>query len=95
MNKLYVGNLPFGSTEDGLGQFARDQGVEVDQVSIITDMHTGRSRGFGFIELAASQDLQAAITALNGKEFEGRPLRVDRAKERSPGGRPGGHGGWS
>lgn len=95
MNKLYVGNLPFGSTEDGLSQFAQEQGVEVAQVNIITDMHTGRSRGFGFIELAESQDLQAAISALNGKEFEGRPLRVDRAKERSSGGRPGGYGGWS
>lgn len=93
MNKLYVGNLSFSSTDESLDNFARDAGVELDRVSVITDMHTGRSRGFGFIELSDSQDVDAAIEALNGKELDGRTLRVDRARERSSGGR-GGRGGY-
>ncbi len=93
MNKLYVGNLSFSSTDESLDNFARDSGVEVDRVSVISDMHTGRSRGFGFIELADSQDVDAAIEALNGKELDGRVLRVDRARERTGGGGPRGGGG--
>ena len=100
MSKLYVGNLSFRATEDQLETFVREQGIDVEQVNIIRDMHTGRSRGFGFIQLTADQDLDEAISGLNGKELEGRSLRVDRARERSQGGGGfrgrggGGGGGW-
>ena len=87
MTKLYVGNLSFTATEEGVRSLFAAHG-SVEKVSLISDRDTGRPRGFGFVEMS---NADAAIQALNGKEFEGRALRVSEAQERDrPGGRPGG-----
>ena len=92
--KLYVGNLPFSATEETiLSKFAACGTVE--SVKLITDRDTGRSKGFGFIEMSSEAEARAAIESLNDTDFNGRPLRVNEAKpqkKRSPGGR-GGYGG--
>lgn len=92
--KLYVGNLPFSATEQTiLTKFAACGTVE--SVKLITDRDTGRSKGFGFIEMGSESEAQAAIETLNNTDFDGRPLRVNEAKpqkKRSSGGR-GGYGG--
>lgn len=77
---LYVGNLPWGTTEDELAQ-AFSAHVEVKSCRIITDRETGRSRGFGFVEVA-DEDAQKAIDALNGQLFGGRTLTVNHAQAR-------------
>jgi len=82
MKKIYVGNLDFRATEGTLRSFCEQCGVEVHDVKIISDRYTGRSRGFGFVELAESQDLSEAISVLNGKSMDGRSLRVDEAQQR-------------
>jgi RNA recognition motif-containing protein len=89
VTKLYVGNLSFTATEEGVRALFAAHGT-VEKVSLISDRDTGRPRGFGFVEMS---NADAAMQALNGKEFEGRPLRVSEAQERdrsagSPGGRP-------
>ncbi|MEW5814579.1 MAG: RNA-binding protein [Spirochaetota bacterium] len=78
--KIYVGNLPFGSKEEDLKNLFSQFG-DVTSVKIITDRDTGRSRGFGFVEM---DNAEAAINGLNGKDFGGRELRVNEAKEREP-----------
>ena len=93
--KLYVGNLPFSATEQTiLSKFAECGTVE--SVKLITDRDTGRSKGFGFIEMGTESEARAAIDALNNTDFDGRPLRVNEAKpqkKRSSGG-GGGRGGY-
>jgi RNA recognition motif-containing protein len=79
--KLYVGNLSFNSTEDSLNAKFSEYG-NVDSVKIITDRDTGRSKGFGFIEMESDDAAQEAIAQLDGQEFEGRNLRVNEAKPR-------------
>ena len=76
---IYVGNLSYGSTEDSLRNLFESYGV-VDTVSIITDRQTGRSRGFGFVEMPNDEEAKAAIASLDNKEFEGRVLRVNEAR---------------
>ena len=76
---IYVGNLSYGSTEDSLRSLFESYGV-VDTVSIITDRQTGRSRGFGFVEMPNDDEAKAAIASLDNKEFEGRVLRVNEAR---------------
>jgi RNA recognition motif-containing protein len=91
-SKLYVGNLPFSATEEGVRTLFSQFG-EVLSVNLISDRETGRPRGFGFVEM---ENAEAAITGLNGKDFEGRPLKVNQAQERpqrSGGGGGGGHRG--
>ena len=83
MNKIFVGNLSFSVSESALEMFIREFGIEVEEIRIIRDRYTGRSRGFGFVELREDQDLDEAISQLNGRSLEGRDLRVDRANERS------------
>jgi RNA recognition motif-containing protein len=78
--KIYVGNLPFDSTEEGLRELFGKHG-EVDGVSIISDRDTGRSRGFGFVEM--SSGAQEAISALNGYSLGGRDLTVNEARPRT------------
>ncbi len=79
---LYVGNLTFGTTNADLeNMFAEFGGVERAQV--ITDRDTGRSRGFGFVEMASSEDAEKAISSLDGKNVDGRQLTVNVAKPRS------------
>lgn len=92
MNKLFVGNLSFHLTEGTLQMFIQECGIECRDVKIIRDRTTGNSRGFGFVELADEQDLEEAISMLDGKNLEGRPLRVDRAQERRSAAPP--RGGW-
>jgi cold-inducible RNA-binding protein len=87
--KLYVGNLSYSTTEDGLrAAFAAD-GRQVVSVSIITDRMSGRPRGFAFVEMASGEDAEKAISALDGQPLDGRTLKVSEARERAPGG-PGG-----
>lgn len=78
--KLYVGNLPWSVTEDDIRGLFSPIG-EVFSVSLINDKETGRSRGFGFVEMT-SADAETAISRLNGHDFNGRPLRVSAAEER-------------
>jgi cold-inducible RNA-binding protein len=77
--KLFVGNLPFRATDDSLRDHFAQAGT-VETVSIIIDKMTGRSRGFGFVEMATEEDAQRAIDSLNEKDFEGRPLVVNVAR---------------
>jgi RNA recognition motif-containing protein len=81
-NNLYVGNLTFGTTSADLQSLFGAHG-EVTKAQVITDRETGRSRGFGFVEMASAEAAKAAITALNGKSIDGRELTVNVAKERS------------
>jgi RNA recognition motif-containing protein len=81
-NNLYVGNLTFNTTSADLESLFAAHG-EVTKAQVITDRETGRSRGFGFVEMATSGSAQAAIDALNGQDVDGRPLTVNEAKERS------------
>jgi cold-inducible RNA-binding protein len=92
--KLYVGNLPFDVEETSLKELFQADGRQVAKIQIITDRDTGRPRGFGFVEFENAEDAQKAIEALNGKEFGGRPLTVNEAKEqvRTGGGSRGGYG---
>lgn len=78
---LYVGNLSYETTEDTLRTLFAEHG-EIESVNLITDRYTGRSRGFGFVEMATEQEADAAIGALNGKMVDGREIRVDKAKPR-------------
>ena len=91
--KLYVGNLPYSTTVEQLRALFSQAGEIVDE-TIIMDRDTGRSKGFGFVEMSRA-DASRAIQALNGKDMGGRPLRVNEAQERGSGGggpRPGGGG---
>lgn len=78
-NKLYVGSLAYETTEDGLRDFFSGAG-KVDSVSIITDKISGRSKGFGFVEMSSEDEAKKAIEMLNGKELDGRNIVVDEAK---------------
>jgi RNA recognition motif-containing protein len=89
--KLYVGNLTYGVTNSTLEQMFAAHGT-VESAQVIMDRDTGRSKGFGFVEMKTDQEAQAAIAALNGKEVDGRALTVNEAKPRPEGGR-GGSGG--
>lgn len=80
--KIFVGNLPFTTTSEDLEETFAAYG-EVISAKVVTDRATGRSRGFGFVEME-SAGADAAISALNGKDMGGRALRVDEAKERRP-----------
>src|SRR6476469_8951923 len=94
--KLYVGNLSYRMTDSDLEQLFASHG-SVTSAQIIMDRDTGRSKGFGFVEMASDQEAQAAITALNGKEIEGRTLTVNEARpkeDRGGGGGGGGRGGY-
>ena len=88
--KLYVGNLAYGITDSDLQQMFGAHGT-VQSAQVIMDRDTGRSKGFGFVEMGSDAEAQAAITALNGAEKEGRPLTVNEARPKTDGG--GGRGG--
>ncbi|HTE91778.1 MAG TPA: RNA-binding protein, partial [Terriglobales bacterium] len=97
MKNIFVGNLDFNTSEDELRTMFEAYG-QVDRVSIMTDRDTGRSRGFGFVEMANAEDGEKAIAALNGSQLGGRTLNVNEARpkvERSGGGGKdrGGRGG--
>lgn len=78
---IYVGNLPWNTTEESLRSIFEAYG-EVSSAKVITDRETGRSRGFGFVEMPDNDAAQSAIDALNDKDFEGRNLRVNEARPR-------------
>ena len=90
--KLYVGNLAYGVSSTDLQTMFEAFGT-VQSAQVIMDRDTGRSKGFGFIEMGSDQEAQAAIAGLNGKEVGGRALTVNEAQERSGGGGRGGGGG--
>jgi RNA recognition motif-containing protein len=89
--KLYVGNLSFSTTEASLGDFFAQIG-SVASVKLITDRDTGRSRGFGFVEMSSPDEAEKAISELNGKELDGRAISVSEARPQAP--RTGGGGGF-
>ena len=91
-SNLYVGNLSFDVGEEDLEELFNSYG-EVVSANVITDRHTGRSRGFGFVEMGKSEDAKKAIEGLDGKEFKGRNLTVNVAKPRNEGSKRGGGGG--
>jgi RNA recognition motif-containing protein len=92
--KLYVGNISFNTTNQDLNDLFGQIGT-VESANIIEDRETGRSRGFGFVEMASREDGEKAIAELNGKEFEGRELKVNEAKpQENRGGGGGGRGGY-
>jgi RNA recognition motif-containing protein len=91
MTNIYVGNLSYEATEDDLRQ-AFSQHGEVSSVAIIKDKMTGRSRGFGFVEMADKNQAQAAISALNLTEVRGRAITVNEARPKGEGGGGGGGG---
>ena len=87
--RIYVGNLPWSTSSAELTDMFAEHGA-VHSAEVISDRETGRSRGFGFVEMESDEGLQAAINALNGKDVGGRALTVNEAKERTP--RPAGSG---
>ena len=90
--KLYVGNLSYDVDSTGLQELFASHGT-VDSAQIITDRDTGRSKGFGFVEMSTEEEAQAAIAALHGQEHNGRALTVNEAKPREDRPRGGGGGG--
>ena len=91
-NKLYVGNLSFHLTSDDLHDFFSRAGT-VESAKVIEDRDTGRSRGFGFVEMSSEEEAQSAIEQLNGEDFEGRNIVVNEARPRDDRGPRGGGGG--
>jgi RNA recognition motif-containing protein len=83
--RLYVGNIPYQTTEEQLRALFEEGGGQVQEVKIVIDRETGRPRGFAFVELSTDDQAEAAVGALNGKSFGGRPLTVSEARERAPG----------
>ena len=89
-NKIYVGNLPFSATSESLNEMFSKFG-SVDSAKIVMDRDTGRSKGFGFVEMSSESEAQAAIEKLNGSDVGGRSLVVNEARPMEP--RTGGFGG--
>ena len=89
--RIYVGNLAYETREEELREAFEVHG-EVQEVTVVRDRETGRSRGFGFVEMPTSGEAETAISALNGREMGGRTLTVNEARARQPRG-PGGFGG--
>ncbi len=83
VKKLYVGGLSYGTTEDALHDLFSQAG-QVDSVKIIVDRETGRSKGFGFVEMSTDAAAQDAISKYDGKEFDGRRITVNEAKPQAP-----------
>jgi RNA recognition motif-containing protein len=91
--KLFVGNLNFKTTDDDLRTLFAQAGT-IESATVMMDRATGRSRGFGFVEMSSDEEAEKAVKELNGHELQGRALNVNEARERTPGGpRPGGYGG--
>ena len=92
MKNIFVGNLSFNTNEDELRQAFESYG-QVERVSILTDRDTGRSRGFGFVEMNSDEDGEKAIAALNGSQIGGRTINVNEARPKAERGGGGGFGG--
>jgi RNA recognition motif-containing protein len=98
--KLFVGSLAFTTTSEGLREFFGQSGTVVS-ANVVTDQFSGQSRGFGFVEMATAAEADQAVTQLNGRMLDGRPLKVEVAKPKSASGGGdrafsgrGGRGGW-
>jgi cold-inducible RNA-binding protein len=91
--KLYVGNLTYNTSDSDLQRLFEAFGT-VASAQVISDRDTGRSKGFGFVEMSSDQEAQAAINGLNGKEIDGRALTVNEARPREDRGGGGGRGGY-
>lgn len=91
-SRLYVGNLAYSTTDDGLRDFFASAG-EVKSAEVVIERSSGRSKGFGFVEMASDDGAQAAINTLNGKMLDSRPIRIDFAKPKEDRPRTGGGGG--
>ncbi len=91
--KIYVGNLSFSTTEDSLRTVFEEFGT-IEEVTIVEDRETGRSRGFGFVTMSDASAGAAAIEAVNGREVDGRALNVNEARPKKQGGGGGGGGGF-
>jgi RNA recognition motif-containing protein len=92
--KLYVGGLPYSVSDGQLSELFTPHGT-VDSARVITDRMTGRSKGFGFVEMSSQEEAESAIESLNGTDLEGRSITVNEAKPReSSGGSRGGGGGY-
>lgn len=87
--KIYVGNLPFSATQSDVEALFSEHG-QVGEVTMINDRETGRPRGFGFVEMPDASEANAAIAALNGRDYNGRALNINEARERTAGGGGGG-----
>lgn len=90
--KLYVGNLSYNVSGSDLEQLFGNHGT-VESATVIEDRSTGQSKGFGFVEMSSNEEAEAAIAALDGKDFGGRTIKVNEAKPRPAGGGGGGGGG--
>jgi RNA recognition motif-containing protein len=88
--RLYVGNIPYGTSDADLRNLFGQNGRAVTEVKIVTDRETGQSRGFAFVEMANKDDAMAVINELNGTSMGGRSIVVNEARERTPGGGGGG-----
>ena len=82
--KLFIGNLSFNTTDEGMTELFSGMSIPTAGIRIVRDPNTGRSRGFAFAELAPETDLESAITQLNGKILDGRPLTVNEARQQKP-----------
>jgi RNA recognition motif-containing protein len=96
-NKLFVGSLAWGTTDDSLNEFFAQAGTVVS-AKVITDRDSGRSKGFGFVEMSTDEEAAKAVAELNGKELDGRAINVNEARPQEPrenrgGGSGGGYGG--
>lgn len=91
MKNIFVGNLDFGATEESVRSIFEQYGA-VERVSVMKDRDTGRSRGFGFVEMTNADEADRAINALNGTNLGGRPLNVNEARPKGEGGGGGGRG---
>ena len=91
MKNIFVGNLSFDATEGAVRSLFEAYGT-VDRVNVVTDRETGRARGFGFVEMSSNAEADAAISALNGRELDGRALNVNEARPKED--RGGGGGGY-
>ena len=92
MKNIFVGNLSFNTSEDELRKLFEPYG-QVDRVSILTDRETGRSRGFGFVEMTNGEEGEKAIAGLNGSQFGGRTINVNEARPKAASGGGRGNGG--
>lgn len=90
--KLFIGSLAWGTTDDSLKAFFEEVGTVVS-ANVIMDRETGRSKGFGFVEMSSDDEAKAAVDKLNGKELDGRPIVVNEARPREERPRSGGGGG--
>lgn len=94
--RVFVGNLPYSATSEDVRGFFENNGCEVTGVKLVTDRETGRSRGFGFVEVADGDNIRGVVDGLNGKDLNGRALTINEARERPQGGGGdrGGRGGY-